>query len=182
MPKLLPWILASTAVLLALGVPVAFYRYQYVQAKRFHEVTPNRFYRSGQMTATGFRDIIERFKIRTIINLQHEEPDPFLTDHWLGKGKIPESELCRQLGVRYVLLTPDLLPPDNRLDSIPPAVPDFLKVLDDESNYTPSCFIAKRASSHRPFDSHISNGIPGLDARRSLARVAGKRLWLCHCK
>ncbi len=135
MPNVVRWILAITAVLLALGPPVALYRYQYVQAKRFHEVTPGRLYRSGQMTAAGFRDIIERFKIKTVINLQHEEPDPFLADHWLGKGKIPESELCRQLGVRYVLLTPDLLPPGNRLDSIPAAVDDFVKLLDDESAY-----------------------------------------------
>jgi hypothetical protein len=48
---------------------------------------------------------------------------------------MPESKLCRELGVRYVLLTPDLLPPDNRLDMQPPAVTDFLKLLDDESNY-----------------------------------------------
>jgi tyrosine-protein phosphatase SIW14 len=129
------WTLATLAVLLAIGPPVAFYRYQYVQIKRFHEVTSGRFYRSGQMTASGFREIVERYKIKLVINLQHEEPDPFLANHWLGSGKIRESELCRDLGVRYVLLTPDILPDDNRLDLIPPAVDDFLKLLDDESNY-----------------------------------------------
>lgn len=147
MPNVVRWILAIAAVLLALGPPVALYRYEYVQAKRFHEVTPGRLYRSGQMTVAGFRDVIERFKIKTIINLQHEEPDPFLTDHWLGRGKIPESELCRQLGVKYVLLTPDLLPPDNRLDSIPPSVDEFLKLLDDESNYP--ILIHCKAGLHR---------------------------------
>ena len=135
MPNVVRWILATLAVLLALGPPLAFYRYEYVQAKRFHEVTPGRFYRSGQMTAAGFRDIVNRYKIKLFINLQHEEPDPFLAEHWLGQGKIRESELCRDMGVKYVLLTPDLLPPDNRLDLIPPAVDDFLKLLDDESNY-----------------------------------------------
>jgi hypothetical protein len=135
MPNVVRWILAIAAVLLALGPPVALYRYEYVQAKRFREVTPGRFYRSGQMTVPGFREIIERFKIKTVINLQHEEPDPLLADRWLGGGKLPESELCQELGVRYVLLTPDILPPGNRLDSIPPVVDDFLKLLDDESNY-----------------------------------------------
>ncbi len=135
LPNVVRWLLVSSVVLLALGPPAALYRYEYVHAKRFREVTPGRFYRSGQMTVTGFCDVIERYKIKTIINLQHEEPDPLLADHWLGAGKIPESELCKQLGVRYVLITPDILPPGNRLDSIPPAVEDFLKVLDDESNY-----------------------------------------------
>lgn len=129
------WTLAATAVALAVGPPIAFYRYEYVQAKRFHEVTPGRYYRSGQMTTAGFRDIVDRYKIKTFINLQHEDPDPYLTDHWLGAGKIHESELCEKLGIRYVLLKPDLLPPGNRLDSIPPAVDEFLQILDDEASY-----------------------------------------------
>jgi tyrosine-protein phosphatase SIW14 len=129
------WILATLAVVIAIGLPLAFYRYQYIEAKRFHEVTPGRFYRSGQMTAAGFRELVNRYKIKLFINLQHEEPDPLLADHWLGHGKIRESELCKELGVRYALLTPDILPPDNHLDTIPPAVDEFLKLLDDESNY-----------------------------------------------
>jgi tyrosine-protein phosphatase SIW14 len=129
------WIMATLAVLLATVPPVALYRYQYVQAKRFHEVIPGRFYRSGQMTAAGFREIVEKYKIKLFINLHQEEPAPYLANHWLGEGKILESDLCRELGVKYVLLTPDLLPPDNRLDMIPPPVDEFLKLLDDESNY-----------------------------------------------
>jgi tyrosine-protein phosphatase SIW14 len=129
------WILAAVAVLVALGPPVAYFRYTYVQAKRLREVTPGRFYRSGQMTAAGFRQTIQRYGIKLVINLQHEEPDPYLPDHWLGSGQIRESELCRELGVKYVLLTPDLLPPNNRLDMTPAAVEEFIKLLDDESSY-----------------------------------------------
>jgi tyrosine-protein phosphatase SIW14 len=129
------WVLSAVVVLVALGPPLVAYRYQYIHAKRFREVTPGRLYRSGQMTADGFREIVALYHIKTIINLQHEEPDPFLSDHWLGKGKVREKALCKELGVKYVLITPDLLPPDNQLDVIPPAVDEFLKVLDDESNY-----------------------------------------------
>lgn len=129
------WVMATLAALLAIGPPLAFYRYQYVHAKRFHEVTPGRYYRSGQMTAAGFRDIVGRYKIKLFINLQHEEPDPWLADHWLGRGKIRESELCRELGVKYVLLTPDVMPADVDPSAILPSVDEFLKLLDDESNY-----------------------------------------------
>lgn len=135
MPNVLRWLLGGVVVLLVLGPPLALYRYEYIHAKRFREVTPGRFYRSGQMTAAGLREIVERYHIKTVINLQHENRDPFLIEHWLGKGKIAESELCRELGVRYLVLTPDLLPPDNRIDREPPAVAEFLKILDDESNY-----------------------------------------------
>ena len=129
------WILGGVVAMLVIAPPLIAYRYQYVHAKRFHEVVPGRFYRSGQMTADGFREIIERYHIKTVINLQHEEPDPLLANHWLGRGKVREKELCQQLGARYILITPDILPADNRLDVLPPAVDDFLKVLDDPSSY-----------------------------------------------
>jgi tyrosine-protein phosphatase SIW14 len=141
------WVLAALAVLVAVGPPFAFFRYQYTQTKRLREVTPGRFYRSGQMTAEGFRETIEKYGIKLVINLQHENRDPLLPDRWLGRGKIHESELCRELGVKYVVITPDILPPGNQLDTEPPAVAEFLRELDQESNYP--ILIHCKAGLHR---------------------------------
>jgi protein tyrosine/serine phosphatase len=135
MRNALRWMLGTVAAVVAIGPPLALYRAQYVHAKRFREVEPGKLYRSGQMTAEGFREVIERYHIKTVVNLQHEEPDPLLANQWLGKGYIRESELCAQLNVKYKLLTPDLLPPDNTLTTEPPAVKDWLVLLDDEKNY-----------------------------------------------
>lgn len=135
MPAWVRWLLAAGTVLLIVGLPTAAYRAQYAHAKRFREVVPGRLYRSGQMTEAGFRQMIGRHKIKTVINLQHENPDPHLVAGWLGKRTVRESELCRLLGVDYHLLTPDILPEPNRLDKQPPAVAEFLKILDDESAY-----------------------------------------------
>jgi len=147
MPNAVRWLLAAVLVVLVVGLPVALTRYQYAHTKRFHEVTPGRFYRAGQMTAGGFRETIARDRIKCVINLQHEDPDPFLPEHWLGTRVIRESELCRQLGVKYVLITPDVLPPGNRLDVLPPSVDEFLAVLDDEANYP--ILLHCRAGLHR---------------------------------
>jgi tyrosine-protein phosphatase SIW14 len=135
MLNVLRWVLAVFVAVLVVGPALVAYRYQYIHAKRFREVVPGHLYRSGQMTAGGFRDVVERYRIKTVINLQHEAPDPLLPDRWLGKGKVRESELCRQLGVRYVLIKPDVLPKNNRLDVLPPAVDEYLKIVDDESNH-----------------------------------------------
>src|SRR5438046_2978594 len=51
MPALVRWVLAAVIVLLIAGVPFALYRAEYAHAKRFREVTPGRFYRSGRLTA-----------------------------------------------------------------------------------------------------------------------------------
>lgn len=135
MRNVLRWVLGVVAVAVVLGPPAALYRAQYVHAKRFREVEPGRLYRSGQMTAEGFRDTISRHGIKTVVNLQHEAPDPLLPDNWLGKGTVRESELCAQLGVNYRLITPDILPKDNTLETEPPAVKEWLALLDDEANY-----------------------------------------------
>jgi protein tyrosine/serine phosphatase len=135
MPLWVRWVFAAAIIALIVGPPVALYRAQYAHAKRFREVTPGRFYRSGQMTSAGFREMIERYHVKTVINLQHEDPDPHLRDHWLGNAETPESQLCRDLGVRYVLLTPDILPEPNDLEKQPPAVAEFLAILDDPASY-----------------------------------------------
>lgn len=135
MRNALRWLLGVVVVAVVLGPPVALYRAQYIHAKRFREVEPGRLYRSGQMTANGFRETVTRYGIKTVVNLQHEEPDPLLPDNWLGKGRVRESELCAQLGVKYRLITPDILPPGNKLEDEPPAVKDWLALLADESNY-----------------------------------------------
>jgi protein tyrosine/serine phosphatase len=129
------WVLAAGVALLVAGPPFALFRAQYAHAKRFREVSPGRFYRSGQMTVAGFREMIARYGIKTVINLQNEDPDPLLRDHWFGKPHLLESELCKQLGVRYELLEPDILPEPNRLDKRPPVVDKYLDILDDEAAY-----------------------------------------------
>ncbi|MCS6864556.1 MAG: dual specificity protein phosphatase family protein [Gemmataceae bacterium] len=129
------WLLGGLVGGVVFGPPLVLYRAQYIHTKRFREVEPGRFYRSGQMTEAGLREVIQRFGIKTIVNLQHEEPDPLLVDRWLGQPTLRESELCRQLGVKYLLLTPDILPPDNTVDREPPVVGPWLQILDDETNY-----------------------------------------------
>ncbi len=115
--------------------PLVAYRAQYIHAKRFREVEPGKLYRSGQMTANGFRETIQKYGIKTVVNLQHEQPDPVLPDGWMGKGHVRESELCAQLGVTYKLITPDVLPPGNKLEDEPPAVTEWLALLEKDESY-----------------------------------------------
>jgi protein tyrosine/serine phosphatase len=133
------WVLAGGVALLIGLPPFVLFRVQYVTAKRFREVTPGRFYRSGQMTASGLRDTIDRYGIKTVINLQNEDEDPQLCEswvnNWFGGHKTAESEVCRRLGVKYLLLTPDILPEPNDLTKPPPVIKDYLAILDDEASY-----------------------------------------------
>lgn len=141
------WLLAGAVAVLVTLVPAVHFRWVYTHSKRLREVTPGRFYRSGELTADGFIDAIIRFQFRTIVNLQDEYPDPDLSLSYFSNGTIKESELCRQWGVNYVYIPPDLLPPDQVPPRRPAAIDRFLKLLDEPSTYP--VLIHCRAGLHR---------------------------------
>src|SRR5690348_1891214 len=110
MARMVRWSVVAALVVVIVVAPIVFFRFVYDTHKRLRVVDPGRVYRSGQMTADGFADAVERFHLRTIINVQDEFPDPDIELSFWSRRTIKESELCRQLGVRYVHLMPTLLP------------------------------------------------------------------------
>jgi hypothetical protein len=99
------------------------------------------------MTVEGFAEAVARYGIRTIINLQDEYPDPGIRLSFPGGAAIPESEMCRRLGIRYVYLVPDLIPRRKVPAHRPRAIDRFLELLDKESTYP--VLIHCRAGLHR---------------------------------
>ncbi|MCE9531765.1 MAG: dual specificity protein phosphatase family protein [Planctomycetes bacterium] len=136
MPAWLRWALGIGIAAMIVGVPLIHFRATYAHGKRLREVEEGKFYRCGQLTAAGFREAIERYGIRTVINLQDEDPDPILPEsYYQSKPKTLESEICRQGGAKYVMLSFDL-PARSEAHLRPPKVVDnFLKILDDPKSH-----------------------------------------------
>lgn len=128
-------VLIAGLLLILVAMPLVKFRAEYAHGKRLHEVAPGILYRSGQLTADGFRDALARTKARTVVNCQNEFPDPVLSRSFFDRSTIRESELCRELGVRYVHLEPDLC--SNRTDphARPRVIDQFLALMDDPANY-----------------------------------------------
>jgi protein tyrosine/serine phosphatase len=122
-------------------VPFTYYRDRYTQTKRFRVVADGILYRSGQLTAEGLDEVVSRYGIRTIINLQNEEPDPLL------ENGLTESAWCRQRGVRYVFIAPDLIPRKYVPAERPAAIDSFLEVMNDPRNHP--VLLHCRAGLHR---------------------------------
>lgn len=129
------WSVAAALIVVIVIAPIVYFRCVYDTYKRLRIVEPGRVYRSGQMTAEGFADAVERYGLRTIINVQDEFPDPDIALGFWDRQTIKESELCRLLGVRYVHLMPTLLPRHLIPEQRPPVIDQLLNILDDESNY-----------------------------------------------
>jgi protein tyrosine/serine phosphatase len=140
---------ALTALIagVVLVAPAVFYRDVYTHGKRLRVVAPGRLYRSGQMTAEGFTEAVARLHVRTVVNVQDDVPDPDIDLHYWTTRTVPESELCRRLGVRYVNIKPDLLSRSSVPPGHPAAVDEWLGLLDDEANYP--VLIHCRAGLHR---------------------------------
>ena len=116
-----------------------YYRAEYNRSKRLRVVADGKFYRSGQLTANGFRDAFRRYDIKTVINLQQEARDPFVPDSFwdhptslvAGSGTL-ESEVCEANGVKYVSLDGGVLETlTEDGGSRPKLVEDFLKIVVD---------------------------------------------------
>jgi protein tyrosine phosphatase (PTP) superfamily phosphohydrolase (DUF442 family) len=141
MARVVGWLLAVCMAATLIAVPYLYYRSQYAHAKRLRVVTAGTLYRSGQLTAAGLDEAIARHKFRTIINLQNEDPDPELV------GGPRESQFCRQRGVRYVFIPPDLVDPKEVPAQRPAAIDAFLAVMDDPCNHP--VLLHCRAGLHR---------------------------------
>lgn len=112
-----------------------YFRSVYEHSKRLRVVEPGVLYRSGQLTADGFRDAVKRYQIRTIVNVQDEVPDPNLHHGPLSIGHTKETQLCKELGVNYVWLAPGLEPRSKPGGPKPAVIDEWLAVLDDPSNF-----------------------------------------------
>jgi tyrosine-protein phosphatase SIW14 len=147
MPRSLRWCLGLFLAAFVTVVPIVHYRCDYTLEKRFREVTPGAFYRSGEMRAAGFARAVERYHIRTIVNLQDEFPDPEIATGYFSGKTLKESDLCRRLGARYVFIPPDTLPHTLVPEQRPEAIDRFLEILDDPASYP--ILIHCRAGLHR---------------------------------
>lgn len=146
------WILGIAVGLAVVGIPYAYHRSIYVHAKRLRVVTDGKFYRSGQMPADGFREAFRHYGIRCVVNLQEESRDPLLPetwfDSWLKVRTVPESEVCREHGVRYIALDGGVLDePGQDTGSRPAVIDEFLEILDDPASYP--ILIHCKAGLHR---------------------------------
>jgi protein tyrosine/serine phosphatase len=128
-------------------VPAVHYRDVYRHGKRLHTVVEGKVYRSGCLTAAGFREVIQKYGIKLVLNLQDESPDPDVPDHYFTLHTTPESEVCRSLGVKFLFLPVELVNARDLPDKHSPTIDTFLKLMDDPANYP--VLIHCRAGLHR---------------------------------
>lgn len=130
--RLLPWGIGLALAVSMIYVPYLYYRYTLEHAKRLRPIVEGRFYRSGCLTADGFREAIRKHQIKTVINLMEENPDPDLPYNRFRFGSVKESELCKEMGVDFHFIYVETNEPGALSQ---PTVDKFLKLMDRETIY-----------------------------------------------
>lgn len=145
--RLLSWTFAIAIALLVAVAPLVHYRWSYAYGKRLRAVVDDKIYRSGCQTVDGFEKTLREHRIRVVLNLQEEAPDPDMAMSYFGWGTEKESEVCRRLGVRFEFLEVDLIPPELVPPAQPRAMAKFFEIMDDPKSYP--ILIHCRAGLHR---------------------------------
>jgi tyrosine-protein phosphatase SIW14 len=133
--NLLRWIMGAALGAFMIYAPFLYYRYTLEHAKRLRPITEGRVYRSGCLSADGFRDAIQKLGIKTVVSFWDEDPDPELHANRFSSSTIKETDLCKSMGVDYKFIYLDLVAYDHPDKSRPEAIDQFLKVMDDENSY-----------------------------------------------
>jgi hypothetical protein len=140
---------------IVLGVPALYYRTTYDRSKRLRVVTDGRLYRSGQMTAQGFRQAIDKYHIRTVLNLQSSDDDKSGRNDWsdpmipagvFGGPWQKESHVVTAAGARYLQIDCNTLDRTGP-NGYPHVLDEVYRVFDDESCYP--ILIHCKAGLHR---------------------------------
>lgn len=140
--------LAVAIVVAVIGLGLYhFYRSVWEKGKRLRVAVPGKLYRSGQMTEEGFADAVQRYGIKSIVNVQQEFPDPVIRKDYLTRATISEQEMCKKLGVKYIHVKPDLIHMSEYPQKKPAVLEEMLAVYDDPDNYP--ILIHCKAGLHR---------------------------------
>src|SRR5688500_16517221 len=134
-------------VLMMILVPTLHYRSTYLHSKRLRPVTEGKIYRSGCLTASGLREAIQKYKIKTVLNLQEEALDPALPNSYFSLRTTPESAVCKSLGVDFRFIAVELVGSREFPSKQPATIDAFLKLLDDPKAYP--ILLHCRAGLHR---------------------------------
>ncbi len=122
-------------LLMMVLVPAVHYRATYRHSKRLRTVTEGKVYRGGCLTAAGLRDAIQKYKIKTVINLQEEAPDPEILNHYYTLKTTAESAVCKSMGVKFVFLPVELVYSRDYPRKQPSTFAKFLSLMDDPDIY-----------------------------------------------
>lgn len=141
------WTLGIAIGVAIVGLPVLYYRMTYEHSRRLRVVAEGKLYRSGLMTARGLDEAIETYKIRTVICLMEESPDPKLREAYFDRRQVRESEVCERHRVRLLHFPLDLISRNAGPAQRPEAIDRFLQIMDDPTNHP--VLIHCKAGLHR---------------------------------
>ncbi len=110
--RLRRWLVYSGATLASLIAALAVVVFIVLQQGNFHTITPNEAYRSARLDAADLAAYLERYHIKSVLNLLGEQPNA----RWYQEERV----VCEKLGVAHysVSLSASLEPTEEQVRQI----------------------------------------------------------------
>lgn len=129
MVRLIRFALSVLILLIIVGGPLSYLRYEREHCRNFQVVHPGVLYRSGQLSLDGLKDVLHDHGINTVISLRYPQA---------GEELPPDADeelYCRRNGIRYFRIRP--LPWSSPDGAVPAetALAEFFEVMDQPENY-----------------------------------------------
>jgi undecaprenyl-diphosphatase len=110
--RLRRWLVYSGSALASLFITLAAVVFIVIQQGNFHTITPNEAYRSARLDANDLASRLERYHIKSVLNLLGKQPDA----RWYQE----ELAVCKKYGVAHysVSLSASLEPTEEQIRQI----------------------------------------------------------------
>jgi tyrosine-protein phosphatase SIW14 len=126
------WRVALGVVVFALvvAVPLLYSAHQRTHLRNLRVVEAGKLYRSGQLSPTGFEQVLAEYRIKTVISLRtSRDPAVPFPDGW-------EKDVCDVRGLNHLRLIPQVWGADEKGEIPAEAnVQKFLAAMDDPANH-----------------------------------------------
>jgi tyrosine-protein phosphatase SIW14 len=129
MLRLVRVLLGSLIVLLIVGGPIAYLRYDRQHFRNFQIVRPGVLYRSGQLSLAGLQQVVQDHGIRSVVSLRYAD------DGELVPPDADEEIWCRRAQIQYFRIRPQRWWSEDGTVPAEAALAEFFQVMDDPANY-----------------------------------------------
>jgi tyrosine-protein phosphatase SIW14 len=125
----LRFVLAAVVVALVVAAPLVYSSHNSVRLRNLRVVEDGVLYRSGQLTPSGFEEVLREYGIKTVVTLRTSRTAALPPDTW-------EEGVCAARTIKHVRIVPRVWGADEK-GEIPAeqGVQEFLKVMDDKANH-----------------------------------------------
>jgi protein tyrosine/serine phosphatase len=129
MPRVLRWLFSLVILALLVGGPLGYSHFRQAQLRNFRVVRDGVLYRSGQMSLSGLKLVVQDYRIKTVISLRDAVHEGDRPPDWR------EEAWCQAEEITYHRIRQERWWASDETVPAEKGIERFRKIMDDPANY-----------------------------------------------